>query len=806
MKCNIAVFRLTSLLLILIFCLFAKAQTTNEPARKILFDFDWKFKLGKETSAESPSFDDRNWRNVDLPHDWSIEGKVDIKNPSGNDGGYFPTGLGWYRKTFRVPSNYKNRKISIYFEGVYMNAEVFVNGRSLGIRPYGYSSFSYDLTPYLKYNQKNTIAVKVDNSAQKNSRWYSGSGIYRHVSLMVTNPVHIDQWGVAVTTQEASKEFAIVQLKTLVRNESNTTKKLLLATTIYGKSHKSAGKAQNHIFLKANESREVTQSVTVKKPTLWSIAKPYLYEARLEILHDGRKLDKLSIPVGIRTISFSVQNGFLLNGEKITINGGCVHHDNGALGAAAYDRAEVRKVELLKAAGFNSVRTSHNPPSTAFLDACDQLGLLVMDESFDGWRSKKTDHDYAGIFDQWWKRDIEAMVLRDRNHPSIILWSIGNEIIERKEPQAVETATKLASWVRQLDPSRKVTSAITTWDSDWQIFDPLFAAHDIGGYNYQLHRAVGDHQRVPSRIILQTESYPREAFKNWKLVKENPYIIGDYVWTAMDYLGESGIGRHFYDGETPGEHYSRDIFPWHGAYCGDIDLIGWRKPISHYRDLLYNQDKKLYMAVKEPDGYYGKIKETLWSVWPTWESWNWPGHEGKQIEVEIYSRYPKVRLYLNDHLIGEKETTEGQEFKTLFSLPFTAGRLKAVGVKDGKEVEERNLQTAGKEARIQLSADRQKIHADGQDLSFITIEVTDSKGNLQPNATNLLTFEIEGEGVIAAVSNADLKDTNSYIGNKRNAWKGRAMIVIKSKRKAGEIRLKVTSPGLMDSSLLLKSL
>lgn len=783
-----------------------KAVQQSTDLRKNNFDNDWKFKTGDHPDATNNDFDDQNWRKLDLPHDWSIEGKVDAKNPMGNDGGYFPAGIAWYRKSFSVPKDLQKKKLTIYFEGVYMNAEVFINGTSLGIRPYGYSSFSYDLSPYLKYGTKNTIAVKVDNSAQKNSRWYSGSGIYRHVWLMVTDPVHIDQWGVAITTPDVDKEKATVLVKTIIKNETGARQNLKLLTKLYNSSGKPSGEAQLQIILEANQSKEITQNIVVEKPLLWATDQPNLYEAQLAINQDNKQIDGVKIPFGIRSINFSVDKGFLLNGKPVTINGGCLHHDNGALGAAAYDHAEIRKAELMKAAGFNAVRTSHNPPSEAFLDACDRLGLLVMDESFDGWRSKKTDYDYAMLFDAWWQRDVAAMVMRDRNHPSIVFWSTGNEIIERKEPKAVETATKLAQLVRKLDPSRPVTSAITTWDSDWAIFDPLFAAHDIGGYNYQLHRAPDDHQRVPSRVIVQTESYPRDAFANWKLVKNNNYIIGDFVWTAMDYLGESGIGRHFYTGETPGQHYERDIYPWHGAYCGDIDLIGWRKPISHYRDLLYNENKKLYMAVKEPDGYYGKINETMWSVWPTWESWTWPGHEGKAIQVEVYSRYPKVRLYLNDQMIGEKNTAEQQEFKAVFTLPYAPGVLKAVGVLGQNEVEVQQLTSAGKAAGIKLSADRSVLYANGQDLSFITVDLMDDQGILQPNATNRLKFEVEGTGVIAAVSNADLKDTDPYVAGERNAWKGKALVVIKSTRKTGTIKLKVSSAGLKDATITIKSL
>lgn len=773
-------------------------KLTNENKQK--FDYDWSFFEGDNNEASHKDYDDSAWRKLDLPHDWSIEGKIDPKNPMGNDGGYFTSGIGWYRKTFELSDSFKNKKLTIYFEGVYMNSEVFVNGVSLGIRPYGFSSFYYDITPYIHIGKKNVIAVKVDNSQQKNCRWYTGSGIYRHVWLIVSQPTFIKPWGIAVNTVKADDKKADLKVLATVENTTKSEQILTLKTQILDKG-KVVMSSDKKITVAAQSNVEIEQLLNLNNPKVWSPKSPNLYQAVVTILKDGKETDKQSVTFGARTISYNAENGFLLNGKEIKINGGCVHHDNGALGAASYDRAEYRKAELLKAAGFNAVRTAHNPPSESFLDACDKIGLLVMDEAFDGWRESKNKYDYAIHFDDWWQKDIEAMVLRDRNHPSIVFWSTGNEVIERKKPEAVQTAKKLADLVRKLDPTRPVTSAMTTWDKDWEIFDPLFAVHDIGGYNYQMHHAVEDHKRVPSRVIVQTESYPRDAFANWKLVNENKYIIGDFVWTALDYLGESGIGRYFYKGETEGQHYERDIYPWHGAYCGDIDLTGWRKPISHYRDLLYNENKKLYMAVKEPNGYFGEIKETIWSVWPTWESWTWPGHENKNIEIEVYSRYPSVRLYVNGKLAGELPTSLNEQFKAVFAIPYSPGSIKAVGIKDGKEVEAVYLETAGKPSKLLVKADREEIIANGQDLSYVTIEITDSKGIKDPNASNELYFDVEGPAVIAAVDNADLKDTDPYVAKSRKAWKGRAMVILKSTREKGIIKLKVSSESLQSQTI-----
>ena len=798
--------RITQISLVLLIFVVGNIFAQEKAQRNLLFDYDWRFNLGDITAASTVNFDDSNWRTLDLPHDWSIEGTVSPKNPMGGAGGYFPAGTGWYRKQFNVPADWKSRRVSVYFEGVYMNSEVFINGHSLGVHPYGYTSFYYDLTPYLIFDKDNTIAVRVDNSQQVNCRWYSGSGIYRHVWLSVTDPVHIEHWGVAITTPEVSAKSATIQVKTKVRNETALPQNIVLATQLTDKNSKNAGKNEIKFELPANSEKEVFQSINIKSPLLWTPETPDLYQAHISIIQNNKEIDCTDNTFGIRSIRFSAENGFQLNGKTVKINGGCVHHDNGCLGAAAFDRAEERRVELLKSAGFNAVRTSHNPPSEAFLNACDRLGMLVIDEAFDGWKTEKNKYDYARFFDQWWQRDLEAMVLRDRNHPSIVMWSIGNEIIERKEPQAVETAKMLAKAIHNMDSTRAVTSAMTTWDNDWEIFDPLMAAHDVCGYNYQIHRATTDHQRVPSRVILQTESYPKDAFYCWDMVQNNNYLIGDFVWTALDYLGESGIGRWFYSGDVPGEHWERDLFPWHGAYCGDIDLTGWRKPISHYRNILWNNTEKLYMAVREPEPEPLEIKTTMWSVWPTWEGWTWPGYEGKNIQVEVYSKYPEIRLYLNNKLVGEQPATKNQEYKATFSLPYSPGELKAVGVENGKEMESTLLKTADNAAKIKLTADRTEILANGQDLSFVTVEITDNEGIIQPNAENRLQFKVDGPGVIAGVDNANLKDVDPYVGNTRKAWHGRALVVIRSTHNVGDIKLTVSAPGLPDAIQTIKVL
>jgi beta-galactosidase len=496
----------------------------------------------------------------------------------------------------------------------------------------------------------------------------------------------------------------------------------------------------------------------------------------------------------------------VLNDKPMLINGACVHHDDGILGAMAYDDAEIRKVRLMKEAGFNLIRTSHNPTTRAFLDACDSIGMLVIGEAFDGWRTQKTPHDYSTMIDSCYREDIHAMVLRDRNHPCIISWSIGNEVIERKELRVITTARKLKQAVLECDATRPVTEALCAWDSDWEIYDPHFEVLDIGGYNYMIHKHKGDHQRVPSRVMWQTESYPRDAFSNWAVVNDYPYVVGDIVWTGLDYLGESGIGRYYYEGEKPGEHYVSGGQPdWHGAYCGDVDVTGWRKPISHYREILWKDapspterstvtsKASAYMAVREPDGYRGKLHHTQWSVWPTWESWTWPGWEGKPIEVEVYTKAPAVKLYLNDQLVGTKTVDRSTEFKAVFTLPYQPGKLEAVVTSGTDNIASCKLETAGEPARLRLTADRRTLKAGGQSLAFITVEVVDKAGRVCPDAAIACDVSVSGQATLIAAASADLKDREPSTSSHVTTWKGRALIAVRSTQKKGKAQIRIKS-------------
>ena len=491
----------------------SRAAETGEARQVLRADAGWKFFLGDPAGAEATSFADATWRTVDLPHDWSIESAPDAKNSTGAGGGFFPAGIGWYRKTFNAPASWNGKRVSVEFDGVASNTTVYFNGQKLGFHPYAYTSFQFDVTRQLKLGQTNVLAVRVDTSEQPSSRWYSGSGIYRHVRVVVTGPAHVAHWGVFVTSPQASTRTSLVSVRTRVANESGDEATVSLETILLDHAGKKVGKAQSALKLSPGIEMEATQEITVTNPALWSPESPVLYRAVSRVLRNGKAIDEVVTPFGIRSVSWSVDKGLLLNGMSIKLAGGSVHHDNGPLGAAAFDRAEVRRVELLKAAGFNAVRTAHNPPSPAFLDACDRLGLLVLEDAFDVWTTPKVKNDYTRFFNDWWQRDIDSMVLRDRNHPSIVFWNIGNEIQESWTDRGAPIAQKLAARVRALDSTRPLTEAFPG-ATFTPATDAVFSVLDVGGYNYNLAQNQGkDHQRVPGRIMMTTESFPAAAFE-----------------------------------------------------------------------------------------------------------------------------------------------------------------------------------------------------------------------------------------------------------------------------------------------------
>ena len=787
--------------------------------REMNFDSGWKFLQSNERlPADSADFDDSKWVEVDLPHDWSIEdlpaaaGKKQI-GPFTEDSegqgstGYTKGGIGWYRKTFTLGEWAKNKKIQLCFDGVYMECNIWLNGQHVGFHSNGYTPFNVNLTPYIKHSgEKNTLAVWVINPG-KNSRWYSGSGIYRHVTLQITDLINIPVWGTFVTTPEVSAENAKVKVQTTLNNITTEDVAVSVSTQILSPDGQVVAQAESEQKTISGKDTIIEQDFEIKNPGLWSPDSPTLYQAVSEIRYKEKPIDRKSTTFGIRSIEFNAENGFLLNGKKVLLKGGCMHHDNGPLGAAAIDRAEERRVELMKKFGFNAIRTSHNPPSAQFLDACDRLGMLVIDEAFDQWERPKNPQDYSNYFDKDHRQDLESMVLRDRNHPSVIIWSIGNEINERADSSGLEIAQKLIGIVKNLDQTRPVTNAICSfWDKPgktWEYAQPALELLDVAGYNYMWREYENDHQKFPSRMIIGTESLAKEAFENWQMVEKHPYVLGDFIWTAMDYLGEAGIGHSVIVSPETKPQFSPG-WPWYNAYCGDIDICGFKKPQSYFRDVVW-KTSNLEMAVHAPVASGMKENVSMWG-WPDeQQSWNWAGNEGQKIEVNVYSNYPEVRLEMNGKVIGTKPVSGDTKLTATFEVPYESGELKATGLTNGKEMETKILKTTGKASKIRLTADRTELKASRNDLSYVTVEVLDANGEIVPDASVSIQFATSGEGELAAVENGNPTDMKSFRTPLVNSFRGRCLAILRPNGKPGSITLTAKSEGLEGNQVVVNA-
>jgi beta-galactosidase len=776
----------------------------SRPGKRVSFNQDWRFQLGDVSNGQDPDLNDSQWRRLDLPHDWSIEGEFSEKARSGTGGGALPGGIGWYRKAFTVPLTAKGKSIFIEFDGVYRNSEVWINGHYLGKRPYGYSSFVYELTPHLIYGGgPNVIAVKVDNSQQPNSRWYSGSGIYRNVWLTTLNPVHIEHWGTYVTTPEVSSESATVVIKTQLQNGSKSPVNL---TTIIQD-------ANGRDLTRSTENgvrATVDQTLKVSAPVLWSDERPYLYKVVSQLDQDGKIVDRYETPLGIRWFRFDVEKGFFLNGKALKIRGVCNHHDLGSLGAAVNTRAIERQLEILKAMGVNGIRTSHNPPAPELLDLTDRMGFIVMDEAFDVWKIQKTKYDYHLDWDEWHKRDLEDMVLRDRNHPSIFIWSIGNEVMEQwNDNPAGGTITKeLTAIIRNLDRTRPITSATNGVSRDNKVI--MEGDLDLVGTNYHHAKLPEFAKMFPGRAIIGAETnsslhtrgsyampsdeirrWPRKeedilklgptyecsAYDNstapwgsaheeqWKLVKKHDFFSGMYIWTGWDYIGEP----------TP--------FPWPAvsSYFGIIDLAGFPKDPFYFYQSEWTNTPVLH-------------------VFP---HWNWKAGETIDV-VAYYNNADEVELFLNGRSQGTKRK-QGDDMHVFWRLKFEPGVLKAVSRRGGRVVLTREVRTAAQASQMVLIPDRRTIKADGVDLSFVTVKIVDRNGTLVPLADNVVKFEVSGDGSIAGVDNGNQISHESFKGSQRKAFHGMALLIVKSKQKAGRIYLKVTAENLAPASVVINA-
>jgi len=781
-----------------------------EPRTHVSFNEGWKFALAADDDAWQPSFDDSGWRVMNLPHDWSIEGEFSESHPASPGGGALPGGIGWYRKTFRVSKADKEKMTYISFDGVYRNSEVWINGNHLGKRPYGYSSFRYDLTPFLKYGEEdNVIAVKVDNSAQPNSRWYTGSGIYRNVWLTTTGKIAVDHWGTYVTTPVVNTEEALLMVTTQIRNSSGSRADVRLETVVYDADNRKVARAETGQVEIIIEGATVTQELTVDNPSLWSLENPSLYRVVTTIRSGQLVADRYETVTGIRSFEFDADKGFVLNGEPVIIKGVCNHHDLGCLGAAVNTRAIERQLEILREMGCNGIRTSHNPPAPELLDLCDRMGFIVMDEAFDIWKVKKTDYDYSLDFDEWHLKDLEAMVLRDRNHPSVFIWSIGNEVMEQweRDGSGEAIATELADFVRSMDDTRPVTAAC----NDPAPHNPVIAsgALDLIGFNYRDTLWTRFPQTFPEGKFIGTETtsalatrgsydmpsdivrrWPARwdqpfrdgnadltcsAYDNcsapwgtthrdsWRLIKNNAYLTGMYIWTGFDYLGE------------PTPYW----WPARSSYFGIIDLAGFPKDVYYFYQSEWTDKDVLHL----------------------FPHWNW--NPGQTVDVWAFTNCDEAELFLNGNTMGRQSRGEN-DFNLVWKVPFEEGALLAVGYRNGTEIMRREIHTAGEPAALMLAPDRSDIRADGTDLSFITVTVVDENNNPVPHAGNMVNFSVEGPGIIAGVDNGSQTSMEPFKADYRKAYNGKCLVVVKAGKEKGEIKLTASADGMLDATCVIR--
>ena len=815
--------------LILGTALLADAGTASEVRfgveRRVTFDRGWRFLKGDAPGAERPDFDDASWRALDLPHDWAIEGPFDRKyNP--HCGGLPFYGVGWYRKHFTLPEKSSRKHYSIEFDGAMANSRVWLNGVELGGRPYGYIGFSLDLTPYLRFGGRENVLVVRLAPEDQSSRWYPGAGIYRHVWIEATGSVRVARWGTYVTTPAVSDEKATVAVRTAILNQGSRPARITLHTSILDAHGKDVAHASTERTLAPGGQPEfVEQQLEVLRPERWDVSRPYLYRMVSHVVDGKVLLDRYVTPFGIRTIEFDKARGFLLNGRHVKMQGVCLHHDLGALGTAVNRRATERQLEIMKSMGVNAVRTSHNPPSPELLEAADQLGLLVMDEAFDMWGKPKVPNGHGKYFAQWGETDLRDMIRRDRNHPSVVLWSIGNEILEQEDADGWKVAQFLTKICHEEDRTRPVTAGFN--ESTKAIKNGLADQVDIPGFNYKpweyeqilkdhpswiivgaetsscvssrgvYHLPIEKYQKHPARQLTSYDIIaPRWAYApdvEFAAQERSPQVLGEFVWTGFDYLGEP---TPYFGWQEPPD--DKD-WPARSSYFGIVDLAGFPK-----------------------DRYY--LYQSVWTSDPmvhVLPHWNWGGKEGQPIPVVAYTNCDDVELFLNGRSLGRKArgsepmtipvgpnvSPDGKyatKYRLLWEVPYEPGELKAVARRGEWPVAEDSVRTAGAPARISLRPDRTRIHADGDDLSFVTVRIEDKDGNLCPMADNLVHFEIEGMGRIAAVDNGDPATLESFQASERKAFNGLCLLIVRSQRgQVGRVLIRGRADGLAPAETTL---
>ncbi|MDP4501799.1 glycoside hydrolase family 2 TIM barrel-domain containing protein [Nonomuraea turcica] len=760
---------------------------------------------------------------VTVPHDAMI---TRDREPTmdGAATAYFPGGAYEYRKTFFAPEEHRGKRVMLEFEGVYRDATVFVNGNYAGQRPYGYSRFFIDADRFLRFGENNEI--RVECRTHQDSRWYSGAGIYRDTWLLVGDVVRISPDGVRVTTPDIDTERAVVEVATTIENDSIDIRTVELVTEIRDAAGTVVASDTTPITVQPREAAIARRRLYVRDPSLWSPDSPALYTCAVSLTD----IDAVEVAFGIRSLRLDPEHGLRINGETVKLRGACMHHDNGPLGAATFAQAEERRVRLLKNAGFNAIRMSHHPMSIAMLDACDRLGMLVVDETFDMWTWGKNPFDYSLNFPEWWERDIEAMVAKDYNHPSVVLYSLGNEIPETGSPTGAMWSRRLAEKVRSLDDTRFLTNAINNLlallpdltdlraeggedtgintlmaDSGFDVnavaaselvttrTAESYSVLDVAGMNYSEIRYASDRTLFPNRIILGTETFPTRIDDNWRLVKQHSHVIGDFTWTGWDYLGEVGIGRPQYStSDTPHPTFAAP-YPYLLAGCGDLDITGHRRPVSYYREIVFGLRVQPYIAVQRPQHHGKTVTSSRWAWSDTLAGWTWPGHETAPIIVEVYSAADEVELLVNGRSLGRNPVGEQHRFRTEFETAYEPGELLAIAYCDGVESGRDILRTATGPVVLQAVPDRPVITAGVGDLAYITFTLVDSAGTVHTAADRPVRVDVSGDGTLIGFGSADPSTKERFDATEHHTYEGRALAVVKPTA-PGTIRLTAAAP------------
>ncbi|MEV0341809.1 glycoside hydrolase family 2 TIM barrel-domain containing protein [Nocardia sp. NPDC050713] len=765
-----------------------------------------------------------------LPHDAMGDLPRDPCSPNGSHSGYYPSAHVVYEKSIDVPLEWAQRAVLLEFEGVYRDAMVYLNGNLVGQHPSGYSRFTATLDPYLKHGEVNRI--RVEARAHQDSRWYTGVGIYRNVWLVVSEPVHIPLDGVVITTPEIDESVATLAVAVTVRNDTRGTRVVRARTRVVAPDGSAVAERTAPVTVLPGDSAVVRLRHWIREPRIWDIESPSLYRLETTLTDpDGTVVDTDETSFGIRTIQVDPIRGFRLNGRTVKLRGGCVHHDNGPLGAAAIDRAEQRRAELLKAAGFNAVRSAHNGISRAFLDACDRIGLLVMDELTDVWTTGKSSYDTSLTFQDWWERDLEALVASGRNHPSLIMYSIGNEILEIGRPSAAVWGRRLAEKVRALDPTRPVTNAVNGLVS---VIDAVVTAHDdsvpfdfnavlsadstsavgsservtrlteeahaqvdVAGINYAEARYDLDAELFPDRIIVGTETFPGRLDRLWTLVEKHPQVIGDFAWTAWDHLGEVGTGRAYYEGDPLPPTGMASPYPWLTSQAGTIDINGVRRPISYWREVVWGLRTEPYIAVHRPQGHGRTLVRSRWAWDDVLSSWAWDVPLGSPVIIDVYADADEVELVLNGESLGITPVgvTAGDSsraFIARFEARYAPGELVAVARRGGEEIARSSLHSLRGVPSLRARAEKERITATSSDLAYVHLELRDVAGTLSVEGSERVQVAVDGPGVLAGLSSAKPDDEEGFGSDVHQTFEGRLLAIIRPTG-VGKIRVRAVS-------------